>query len=474
MKSKRVYKERKNKTKRRTRVEVDSFGKVKIPSDHFWGSNTERSLVHFSIGTDVMPLEFIYSYVLFKKCAVKAAYKLKLINRQKTNIIVKVCDEILDGRYNTEFPLHIWQTGSGTQTNMNINEVIANIANKKLTGKLGTKTPVHPNNDVNVSQSSNDSFISVIHIFVAMAVNKKLLPSLQFMIDALKKKQNDFKDIIKLGRTHLQDAVPLSVGQEFSGYVSLLQDSYNQIKFALKNIYKIAAGGTAVGTGLNSHPKFDKMITNELISETKLPFVPAPNKFAELSSHNAILEMSNAFKVLATNIMKIGNDIRWMASGPRAGFNELILPQNEPGSSIMPGKVNPTQIEASSMVSIQVLANNLAITFANSQGSFELNTYNPLMLYNIAQSIQLLTDVCINLTKYCLVGIKVNREKVKENVENALTLATALNPKIGYDNAAKLAEFAYKKNLSLKEANEELQLVPKDEMVSLLNPKSMI
>lgn len=460
MKSKRVLKNKKNNTKKTKK----SNGR------HFWGPNTEKSLHFFSIGNETMPLEFIHSYVLFKKCAVRAANKLKLIDKRKTSIIVKTCNEILSGKYSSEFPVHIWQTGSGTQTNMNINEVIANIANKKLR----SKSAIHPNDDVNVSQSTNDSFISAMHIFVALTVNKNLLPSLRFMINALKQKQHEFKDIIKLGRTHLQDAVPMTVGQEISGYVSLLQDSYNQIEFALKGIYKLAAGGTAVGTGLNSHLNFDKIVTSELRNETKLPFVPASNKFAEISSHNAVLEMSNAFKVLATNIIKIGNDIRWMASGPRAGLNELKLPRNEHGSSIMPGKVNPTQIEAACMVAIQVMANNLAITFANSQGNFELNAYNPLMLYNISQSTKLLTDVCTNLTKFCLVGIQANREKINENVENALTLATALNPKIGYDKATKLAEYAYERNLSLKEANEKLNVLPQQEIELLLNPKRMI
>jgi len=466
---------KKNNTKtKKIRYENDVFGNIAVPKDRYWGATTQRSLIHFSISNELMPIDFIHDYVLFKKCAAKANYKLKLLSKKKLDIIVKVCDEILDNKYNDEFPLHIWQTGSGTQTNMNVNEVIANICNKKLTGKLGTKTPIHPNNDVNMSQSSNDSFITAIHIYVAIITNKKLIPNLEYMIDGFKKKQYEFKDIVKLGRTHLEDAVPITFGQEFSGYVSILEDSLEQIKQALKNIYKLAAGGTAVGTGINTHPQFGKSVANEVSEETGLPFITAPNKFGEMSSHNAVLEMSDATKVLATNLMKIANDIRWLGSGPRAGLNELLLPQNEPGSSIMPGKVNPTQCEAAAMVSVQVMSNNMAITIANSQGYFELNVYNPIMLYNISQSMNMLSDVCINFTKYCILGLKVNKEKVKGYVENALTLATVLNPYIGYDKATKLAHYAYDKNLSLKEANNILKFLPENDLDKYLNPEKMV
>ena len=456
------------------RHESDVFGDVSIPKNRFWGASTQRSLIHFTISNELMPTEFIHAYALFKKCAAKANYKLKLLDKQKLNIITKVCDDILDNKYNDEFPLHIWQTGSGTQTNMNVNEVISNICNKRLTGKLGTKTPIHPNNHVNMSQSSNDSFITVIHISVALLVTKNLIPNLTYMINGFKQKQHEFKDIIKLGRTHLEDAVPLTFGQEFSGFVAILEDSLNQIKISLGHIYQLAAGGTAVGTGINTHPQFGKVVAQEVSSETHLPFVTAPNKFGEMSSHNAVLKMSDAFKVLATNIMKIANDIRWLGSGPRAGLSELILPQNEPGSSIMPGKVNPTQCEAAAMVSVQVMANNMAITIANSQGYFELNVYNPLMLYNITQSIRMLSDVCVNLTKFCVLGLKVNKEKVKGYLDNALTLATILNPYIGYDKATKLAHYAYDKNISLKEANSVLKYLPEDKLVEYLNPAKMI
>jgi len=462
------------KNTKNVRYESDVFGDISIPKDHYWGATTARSLIHFSISNELMPTEFIHTYALFKKCAAKANYKLKLLDKHKLDIIKKVCDDILDNKYNDEFPLHIWQTGSGTQTNMNVNEVISNICNKRLTGKLGTKTPIHPNNHVNMSQSSNDSFITVIHISVALLVTKNLIPNLTYMINGFKQKQHEFKDIIKLGRTHLEDAVPLTFGQEFSGFVSILEDSLNQIKISLEHIYQLAAGGTAVGTGINTHPQFGKVVAQEVSTETHLPFITAPNKFGEMSSHNAILKMSDAFKVLATNIMKIANDIRWLGSGPRAGLSELILPQNEPGSSIMPGKVNPTQCEAAAMVSVQVMANNMAITIANSQGYFELNVYNPLMLYNITQSIRMLSDVCVNLTKFCVLGLKVNKEKVKGYVDNALTLATVLNPYIGYDKATKLAHYAYDKNISLKEANAVLKYLPEDKLVEYLNPSKMI
>jgi fumarate hydratase class II len=463
-----------NKKTKKIRYENDVFGNIAVPKDHYWGATTQRSLIHFSISNELMPIDFIHAYVLFKKCAAKANYKLKLLSKKKFNIIVKVCDEILNNKYNDEFPLHIWQTGSGTQTNMNVNEVIANICNKKLTGKLGTKTPIHPNNDVNMSQSSNDSFITAVHIYIALMTNNKLIPNLEYMINGFKKKQYEFKDIIKLGRTHLEDAVPLTFGQEFSGYVSILENSLEQIKNALKNIYKLAAGGTAVGTGINTHPQFGKLVASEVSSETHLPFITAPNKFGEMSSHNAVLEMSDATKVLATNLMKIANDIRWLGSGPRGGLNELLLPQNEPGSSIMPGKVNPTQCEAAAMVSVQVMANNMAITFSNSQGYFELNVYNPIMLYNISQSMNMLSDVCINFTKYCILGLKVNKEKVKGYLENALTLATVLNPYIGYDKATKLAHYAYDKNISLREANHQLKYLSDEDLNKYLRPEKMI
>lgn len=420
----------KNKIKNKTqkyRFETDILGKVSIPSNHLWGISTQRSLTYFSIGTEHIPLEFIYRYVLFKKCAAKVNYTLKKLDIDKYNAITSACNDILKRQYDSEFPLHIWQTGSGTQTNMNVNEVISGIC--KLHGVV-----VDSHDHVNMSQSSNDSFISVMHIFVAIKVKFTLLQNLQYMIHAFKKKQEEFKHDLKIGRTHLEDAIPLTFGQEFSGYVALLKDSFTKINQSLSHVYQLASGGTAVGTGFKSPPTFGKHIASELAKVTNLSFITAPNKFSELSSHNAILEMSDSFKVLATNIMKIANDIRWMGSGPAAGLHELLLPQNELGSSIMPGKINPTQCEAACMVSIQVIANNVAITMANTQGNFELNVYNPLMLYNISQSIHLLSDVCINFTKFCILGLKINKKKVN----TYLNTANVIDPNMEYNTATKL------------------------------------
>lgn len=469
MKSRKTYNTKHKKTRRKYRYEEDVFGKILVPNNHYWGSNTQRSLIHFSIGKEHMPLNFIYSYAILKKCGAIANYKLHSLNKKYAYTIVKVCNEILEGKLDGEFPLYIWQTGSGTHTNMNLNEVIANRCNEILIGKLGTKSPIHPNNHVNMSQSSNGTFISAIHISIALSVTKQLIPNLRYMIKGFKQKKLEFNNIIKIGRTHLEDALPLTFGEEFSGYIALLEDSLNQINMSLKNIYKLAVGGTAVGNGINSSKPFAILIAKEISNETKLPFVTAPNKFAELSSHNAVLEMSNALKVLATNIMKIANDIRWMGSGPKTGLNELLLPQNEPGSSIMAGKVNPTQCEAATMVAVQVIANNMAITIANSQGNFEMNVYNPLMIYNINQSIYLLSDVCVNFTKFCIIGLKVNREKIKYNVDNSLSMVTLLNPYIGYDKATKLAHYAYDNNISLKEANNKLKFLNENDFDKYIN-----
>jgi fumarate hydratase class II len=473
-KSKKIHNIRHKKTQKKTRYEEDVFGKIAVPNNHYWGSNTQRSLIHFSIGKERMPLNFIYSYAILKKCAAIANYKLHSLPKKYAFTIVKVCNEILEGKLDAEFPLYIWQTGSGTQTNMNLNEVISNRCNEILTKKLATKTPIHPNNHVNMSQSSNGTFISAMHISIALSITKQLIPNLNYMIKGFKQKKQEFNNIIKIGRTHLEDALPLTFGEEFSGYIALLEDALNQIRFSLKNIYKLAVGGTAVGNGINSSKKFAPLIAKEISKETKLPFVSAENKFAELSSHNAVLEMSDALKVLATNIMKIANDIRWMGSGPKTGLNELLLPQNEPGSSIMAGKVNPTQCEAATMVAVQVIANNLAITIANSQGNFEMNVYNPLMIYNINQSIYLLSDVCINFTKFCIIGLKVNHEKVKYNLEHSLSRATLLNPYIGYDKASKLAHYAYDNNITLKEANKKLNYLSDNDFDKYINDYKII
>jgi fumarate hydratase class II len=473
-KSKKTYNKAHKKTQKKYRYEEDVFGKILVPNNHYWGSNTQRSLIHFSIGKEHMPLNFIYSYAILKKCAAITNYKLGSLNKKYAGTIVKVCNEILEGKLDAEFPLYIWQTGSGTHTNMNLNEVISNRCNEILVGKLGTKIPIHPNNHVNMSQSSNDTFITAMHISIALSVTKDLIPNLKYMIKEFVQKKQEFNNIVKIGRTHLEDALPITFGQEFSGYVALLDDALNQINMSLKNIYQLAAGGTAVGNGINANKNFGKVIAKEISKETKLPFVTAPNKFAELSSHNAVLEMSDALKVLATNIMKIANDIRWMGSGPKTGLNELLLPQNEPGSSIMAGKVNPTQCEAATMVAVQVIANNLAITIANSQGNFEMNVYNPLMIYNINQSIYLLSDVCVNFTKFCIIGLKVNHEKVKHNLEHSLSRVTLLNPYIGYDKATKLAHYAYDNNITLKEANKKLNYLSDNDFDKYINDYKII
>ena len=450
------------------RIEKDSIGEIKVPSDHYWGAQTQRSLLHFSIGSEKMPFEIIYALALYKKCAAIVNYREKLLSKKARNVICKAADEIISRKLDSEFPLFIWQTGSGTQTNMNVNEVIANISYK-----LDSSIIIQPNDDVNCSQSSNDSFISAVHIAVSFSTTK-LLRSIKKLQLSFEKKQEEFSSIIKLGRTHLEDAVPLTFGQEFSGYVTLLKQSRRAIKKSLKNIYELAAGGTAVGTGLNSPKNFGDKICKELENETGLPFVSSLNKFASLSSHNALLQYSDAMKMLATNMMKIANDIRWLASGPRSGLGEINIPQNEPGSSIMPGKINPTQCEAVTMVAIQVISNNNAISFANSQGNFELNVFKPLIAYNIFQSIKLLTDVCTNFSIFCVEGITVNREKVEKNVESALSLATALTPIIGYEKATLLSQYGSKHNISIKEANRKLKIMDENELVKWMDPSKMI
>ena len=456
------------------RIEHDVFGDIMVPASHFWGSNTQRSIVHFSIGTELIPLEFIYTYALFKLCAAKANYHLGILDKSITRDIVSACSDILKGHYNEEFPLHIWQTGSGTQTNMNVNEVIANICNKTLTGKMGTKTPVHPNNHVNLSQSSNDSFITVIHMFVSIFVQSRLIPAIQLLHKSIQIKQHEFKHIVKIGRTHLQDAVPITFGQEFSGYAELLSDALQMIQTSMGHMHQLAVGGTAVGTGLNAPSQFGKTASKYIRQHTGIAFSSAQNKFSEMSSHNAILETSDAIKVLATNITKIAGDIRLMGSGPHSGLYEIKLPQNEPGSSIMPGKVNPTQCEAAIMASLQVISNNLAITIANSNGNFELNVYNPLMLYNITQSMNLMTDICTNLSKYCINGITINRDSVKQKLDSSLTLATALTKPIGYDKTSTFVHYAYDHNINLRDTNKKLKFLPDKELKRLLNPSKMV
>lgn len=458
----------------KTRKEIDSLGSIEVPHDHYYGAQTARSLIHFNIGHERMPKSIIRAFGLIKKAAAEVNRDLNLLPEDKASLIMQASDEVIHGKLDKHFPLSIWQTGSGTQTNMNINEVIANRAIELAGGVLGSKQPIHPNDDVNKGQSSNDAFPTAMHIAIAEEIIHRLLPSLKALRDALAKKQREFSKIIKIGRTHLMDAIPLTLGQEFSGYVSQLNDDIQRIEVSLSGIYELAMGATAVGTGLNTHPEFGRRMAVKIAEKTHLPFVTAKNKFAALSSHDEIVFVSGALKTLACSLMKLANDIRWMGSGPRCGLNELILPENEPGSSIMPGKVNPTQCEAMTMVCIQVISNDLAITMAGSLGNFELNVYKPLIAYNILNSINLLTDCSRSFREHLVEGIKPNEDKIKKYLENSLMLVTALAPKIGYDQAAEVAHLAYKENLTLREACLKLRCVSPEEFDHLVDPSKML
>lgn len=455
------------------REETDSFGKINVPADKYYGAQTQRSLLHFSIGKDLMPSELIKAFGVLKKAAALVNLKLKKLDQREATLIIKAANDVISGKLNAHFPLHVWQTGSGTQTNMNVNEVISNRAIELAKGKLGSKVPVHPNDHVNMSQSSNDTFPTAMHIAAAVEIQTALIPALKSLRNALLKKQKEFAPIVKIGRTHLQDAVPLTLGQEFSGYVSLLDRDIERLQAALTGLYDLAIGGSAVGTGLNTHPQFAELAAQEIARLTKLPFTSHPNKFAALSAHDEIVFASGALKTLASSLMKIGTDIAWLGSGPRCGLNELILPANEPGSSIMPGKVNPTQCEALSMVAAQVFGNDAAIGFAGSQGNFELNVYKPLMIFNLLSSILLLKDSASSFEKYCVKGIKANKKQIAEYVEHSLMLVTALNPVIGYDKAAKIAKLAYKEGLSLKKACLKLGYLTEKEFNKALELKKM-
>ena len=456
------------------RKERDSLGEIDVPEDCYWGAQTQRSLINFAIGTEKMPISLIHAIAVIKLAAAKVNQELGLLDPQKAKAIISVCEEILKGDLDGQFPLVIWQTGSGTQTNMNVNEVIANRANVKLGGKKGSKTPVHPNDDVNQSQSSNDVFPSAMHIAAKLAICQNLLPNLQRFYRALEQKTQEFTKIIKVGRTHLMDAAPVSLGQEFSGYATQIKQGISAIENALISLSELALGGSAVGTGLNTHPKYAKQIAEVISQQTQVVFVSATNKFEALAANDAIVEMSGALKRLSCSLMKIANDIRWLGSGPRCGLAELILPENEPGSSIMPGKVNPTQCEAMTMVAVQVFGNDTTITFAGSQGNFELNVFKPVMIYNLLQSIQLLSDVVRNFQDKCLSGIKPNKARIAYYLENSLMLATALNPVIGYDRAAKVVSKAYQENISLKEAALQLGFLTEAQFDAAVNPNKMI
>jgi fumarate hydratase class II len=435
-----------------TRTESDSMGTIEVATDRYWGAQTQRSLHHFDIGEDRMPPELIRAFGVLKRCAALVNHDLGKLNQEKTNLIVKAADEVIAGKLNDHFPLRIWQTGSGTQTNMNANEVISNRAIEMAGGVMGSKKPIHPNDDVNMSQSSNDTFPAAMYIAAAGVVRANLLPEVQHLRHALHQKAEAFADDIKIGRTHLQDATPITVGQEFSGWVSQLDRDLHRLETACDGLLDLAIGGTAVGTGLNAPPEFAQRAAAKIAEFTGIPFRSHPNKFAALASHDELVFASGALKTLAASLMKIANDVRWLASGPRCGLGEINIPENEPGSSIMPGKVNPTQCEAITMVAVQVMGNDAAIGFAGSQGNFELNVFKPVMIYNFLHSVRLLSDSCRSFTEFCATGIEVNRARIDYYVKNSLMLVTALAPSIGYDKAAKVAKTAHHDGSSLEEA----------------------
>jgi len=456
------------------RKEFDSIGAINVPADKYWGASTERSNKFFNIGKILVNSSIIRSIAIIKRSVAIVHKKDGLIPGNISNAIVKASNEVISGKLENNFPLKVWQTGSGTHTNMNVNEVIANRAIEILKGKKGTKKPVHPNDHVNKSQSTNDVFPTAMHISVATETINKLLPNLKLLENTLKKKSIEFKRIVKIGRTHLQDATPLTLGQEFSGYYEQLKKSIERIKFSIKDILFLAQGGTAVGTGLNTKKNFDKKIAREISKYCKIPFKTAPNKFSELAAHDAIVSLSGALNSCAVALMKISNDIRFLGSGPRAGYGELILPENEPGSSIMPGKVNPTQCEAITMVCVKVIGNHTGISIAGTHGHFELNVFKPLIAHNILQSIDILADSVKNFSLYCVKGIKANKLKIKEHLDNSLMLVTALAPKIGYDNAAKIAKKALNNNTKLKFEAVKSGLINEKEYDRIVNPIKMI
>jgi fumarate hydratase class II len=456
-----------------TRSESDSMGKMDVPADRYYGAQTARSLIHFAIGQDTMPPELIHAFGILKKAAALVNQDLGKLSADKAKLIAQAADEVISGKLNDHFPLRIWQTGSGTQTNMNVNEVIGNRAIEIAGGTMGSKKPIHPNDDVNMSQSSNDTFPTAMHIAAATETARRLIPAVKKLRDALDAKAKEFAGIVKIGRTHLQDATPLTVEQEFSGWVSLLDRDLARIAQALDGLYDLAIGGTAVGTGLNAHPEFAERAARKISELSGLPFRSHPNKFASLSAHDEIVFASGALKTLAASLMKIANDIRWLASGPRCGLGELTLPENEPGSSIMPGKVNPTQCEAITMVAIQVMGNDAAIGFAGSQGNFELNVFKPVMIFNYLHSVELLADSCNSFVDHCVHGIEVNRDIIDHYVKDSLMLVTALAPKIGYDHAAKVAHTAHHEHTSLRQAALKLGFLTGEEFDALVKPEDM-
>jgi fumarate hydratase, class II len=457
-----------------TRTETDSFGPIEVPADRYWGAQTQRSLQNFRIGGERMPDALIRAFGIQKKAAALANIALGILDEKLGRAIAEAAQEVIDGRLNDHFPLVVWQTGSGTQTNMNLNEVIANRANEMLGAPLGAKKPVHPNDHVNLSQSSNDSMPTAMHIAAAQQTTTRLLPALREMQSALEAKSSDFADIVKIGRTHLQDATPLTLGQEFSGYACQIENGVRRVESALPRILELAQGGTAVGTGLNAAPGFAEAFAAEVERMTGLDFVSAPNKFEALAAHDALVELSGALNTVAVSAMKIANDIRLLASGPRCGIGELVLPENEPGSSIMPGKVNPTQAEALTMVAVEVMGNHVAVTIAGSQGHLELNVYKPVIIFNVLRSIRLLADAAESFTENCVAGIEPDRARIAELVERSLMLVTALTPRIGYDAAAKVARKAHAEKITLREAAAALGVLDPEEFDRLVRPEAMV
>ena len=456
------------------RIETDSMGEIQVPTDKYYGAQTARSLMNFKIGGERFPRELIKALGILKKAAALTNKELGILPVDKTDFIVKASDEVIDGKLDEHFPLVVWQTGSGTQTNMNANEVISNRAIEMSGGVMGSKKPIHPNDDVNKAQSSNDTFPTAMHIAAVEEIHRRLIPMVTKLRDALAAKSKEFKDIIKIGRTHLMDATPLTLGQEFSGYTQQLTNGLERINGCMSRLYELALGGTAVGTGLNTHPEFAVKSAAKIAALTGLPFITARNKFEALATHDALVELSGVLKTIAASLMKIANDIRWLGSGPRSGIGELSLPENEPGSSIMPGKVNPTQCEAMTMVCAQVFGNDVAVNIGGAMGNFELNVFKPVIIYNVLQSIKLLADSCESFTDHCIVGIEANKANIKKHLENSLMLVTALNPYIGYDNAAKVAKKAHKENKTLKEAVVELNLMTAEKFDEVVRPEKMI
>ena len=457
---------------KKTRTETDSMGAIEVATDRYWGAQTERSLHHFNIGDDKMPREMIRALGILKKAAALVNEELGKLPHEKAELIVQAADEVIEGKLDDHFPLRVWQTGSGTQTNMNANEVISNRAIELAGGEMGSKKPVHPNDDVNMSQSSNDTFPTAMYIAAAEQLNK-LIPQVQELRDAIQAKANEFAGVVKIGRTHLQDATPLTVDQEMGGWASLVERDIDRMKAAMPGLLELAIGGTAVGTGLNSHPEFGEQAAKKIAELTGLVFRSHPNKFAALSAHDELVFASGAIKSLAGSLMKIANDVRWLASGPRCGLGELVLPENEPGSSIMPGKVNPTQSEALTMVAVQVFANDLATSFGGSQGNFELNVFKPVMIHNFLHSVRLLNDATRSFVEFCIDGIELNREQIDEYLKNSLMLVTALNPHIGYDKAAQVAKNAHKKKISLRESAIELGFLTGEQFDQWVNAEEM-